>query len=568
MTFIKYYIYNFSDCIGKILFKVLFFYSNLYQCFLISIHFFLVCKLASILSFTKSQFAFTFLTMSISGIFRKSFLFGLQKERDKTEKRCCGSFNTLLWKANPCSYLQHVYQRSCSFCYNVLNFYFYFFENLIDIIILLDILLSLIGALSKHLFRSCFKSLRFLFLSFSIIATTFYNIFYNNNFTRSKCCFDNINIYINTSVRSLCLANVFIFDQKETISVSSTISSSITSYNLVIFYFIGAILSSIFYKKDNFNITKQLFPFLIYFFLCFSANSLHKSKNFDLKYCPNNEFFSTELIKITGDINSAEMLMSSRYFALNKLRIKRNECFKFYHLLILLSGDVSLNPGPSQYPPYNDDKFEPFRKRGLHFLHINVNSLLSKIDELRDVVGHTKLAILGITESKLDSSVSDQEVNISGYSILRSNRNRYGGGVACYVRADLYFNRRNVFSNSIENVFFDLLIPKIKPLLIGIFYRPPHVNTFLETLANDLKLIDLKETEVYFLGDFNINLIVNDKFVLKENQSLDFRNLNCPLMSKYKELCQTFSLKEVIQEPTRIRSTTSSLLDHILTNAG
>ena len=39
-------------------------------------------------------------------------------------------------------------------------------------------------------------------------------------------------------------------------------------------------------------------------------------------------------------------------------------------------------------------------------------------------------------------------------------------------------------------------------------------------------------------------------------------------MSKYKELCQTFSLKEIIQEPTHITSTTSSLLNHILTNAG
>ena len=133
------------------------------------------------------------------------------------------------------------------------------------------------------------------------------------------------------------------------------------------------------------------------------------------------------------------MLMSSRYFALNKLKIKRNECFKFYHLLILVSGDVNLNAGPSQYLPDNDDKFEPFRERGLHFLHINVNSLLSKIDELRDVVGHTKPAILGITESKLDSSVSDQEVDVSGYSILRSDRNRYGGDVACYVRADPCF---------------------------------------------------------------------------------------------------------------------------------
>ena len=124
------------------------------------------------------------------------------------------------------------------------------------------------------------------------------------------------------------------------------------------------------------------------------------------------------------------MLMSSRYFALNKLRIKRNECFKFYHLLILLSGDVSLNPGLSQYLPDNDNKFEPFCKCGLHFVHINVNSLLPKIDELRDVVGHTKPAVLGITESKLDSSVSDPEVNISGYSILWSDRNRYCGGVA------------------------------------------------------------------------------------------------------------------------------------------
>ena len=62
-----------------------------------------------------------------------------------------------------------------------------------------------------------------------------------------------------------------------------------------------------------------------------------------------------------------------------------------------------------------------------------MNSVLSKIDTLGDIVGHNKPAILGITESKLDSSVSDQEVNTNGYSILRSNKNKYGGDVACYV---------------------------------------------------------------------------------------------------------------------------------------
>ena len=128
-----------------------------------------------------------------------------------------------------------------------------------------------------------------------------------------------------------------------------------------------------------------------------------------------------------------------------------------------------------------------------------MNSLLLKIDELRDIVGHTKPAILGITESKLDRSVSDQVVNINGYNILRSDRNRNGCGVACYARADLCFNSRNIFSNSIEDVFFVQLIPKMKLISTGIFYRPPNVNTFLETFFNNLKHIDLHKNEVIFL---------------------------------------------------------------------
>ena len=127
---------------------------------------------------------------------------------------------------------------------------------------------------------------------------------------------------------------------------------------------------------------------------------------------------------------------------------------KFYQFLILFSGDISLNTGPNQDLHDIEDKFEPFRKHGLHFLHINVNSLLSKIDELRDIVGHTKPAILGITELKLDCSVTNQEVNISGYNFLRNDRNRNGGGVACYIRSDLCFNSKNIFSNSIEHFFF------------------------------------------------------------------------------------------------------------------
>ena len=41
--------------------------------------------------------------------------------------------------------------------------------------------------------------------------------------------------------------------------------------------------------------------------------------------------------------------------------------------------------------------------------------------------------ILTLNETRLDSSILDCEVQIPGYDIIRSDRNRYGGGVAIYI---------------------------------------------------------------------------------------------------------------------------------------
>ena len=54
------------------------------------------------------------------------------------------------------------------------------------------------------------------------------------------------------------------------------------------------------------------------------------------------------------------------------------------------------------------------KTRSLHFFHLNVNSLLSKTDELIDITNYIRPAILGIIESKLNSSVTNTEVNING----------------------------------------------------------------------------------------------------------------------------------------------------------
>ena len=96
------------------------------------------------------------------------------------------------------------------------------------------------------------------------------------------------------------------------------------------------------------------------------------------------------------------------------------------------------------------------------------------------IKGNTKAAIIGITESKVDSSISDREVAIAGYCILQCNRNRNGGGGTCYVKQDLCFNLKSAVMGEIEGIFLNILLPKTKPIFVGIIYRPPNNINFSE----------------------------------------------------------------------------------------
>ena len=143
-------------------------------------------------------------------------------------------------------------------------------------------------------------------------------------------------------------------------------------------------------------------------------------------------------------------------------------------------------------------------------MHLNIKSLLSKIDELRAIAKKSRATVIGITESKLDETVLDGEINIDGYELVRSDRNRHGGEVAYYIWIDISFNVRDNFPSEVENIFFDMLLPKTKAILIGILYRPPDQSKFLDKLSTTVSETDnFDDQEVYILGDLNINLINN-----------------------------------------------------------
>ena len=44
------------------------------------------------------------------------------------------------------------------------------------------------------------------------------------------------------------------------------------------------------------------------------------------------------------------------------------------------------------------------------------------------------LDIIAINETKLDQSISDAQLHIDDYTLLRKDRTRQGGGVAFYIR--------------------------------------------------------------------------------------------------------------------------------------
>ena len=68
-------------------------------------------------------------------------------------------------------------------------------------------------------------------------------------------------------------------------------------------------------------------------------------------------------------------------FYFSNLRYRNNKTY--FRLLLLYSGDTSLNPGPiNDSQQHNYDQWAVCKKRGLHFVHISINSLLPKIDEL------------------------------------------------------------------------------------------------------------------------------------------------------------------------------------------
>ena len=194
-------------------------------------------------------------------------------------------------------------------------------------------------------------------------------------------------------------------------------------------------------------------------------------------------------------------------------------------------------------------------ERGFKMAFLNIVSLPKKIDEINCSMANKFIDLIAFNETRLDANITDNMIKIDGYDVVRKDRSRNGGGVCIYLRSSINYKVRNdLVPTKLEVVCIEITKPHSKPFLVTTVYRPPSASSeFFDHFEKLIKAIDHENKEVFILGDLNCNMLKADS------------DSNIPT-KKIKSLYELYQLTQLINEATRVTMTTTSLIDHILTN--
>ena len=229
----------------------------------------------------------------------------------------------------------------------------------------------------------------------------------------------------------------------------------------------------------------------------------------------------------------------------------------WFSILLLRSGDVHENPGSVSTSP-SDSSFSSASSLSsgsfnisdhisshLSFVHYNVQSFAPKIDQL-----YTDLCsfdVLAFTETWLNNNTSTPDIAFPNYQtpFRKDRQTDRHGGVLVYVKDTISAHRRHDLEvNDIECVWLELKV-KHKPILFGVFYRPPNSNTaVMSSIQDSIALaVDTQIKDIVVTGDFNLDW-------LKPASRL-----------KIDTICMHFGLSQIISEPTNYTESSQSIID-------
>ena len=160
-------------------------------------------------------------------------------------------------------------------------------------------------------------------------------------------------------------------------------SGSIKVIHTTNFVLVGSFLNSVFHvfskNKRDLRLKYVLVAF-VFLSLSFYLSTNDSVVYNNVKLCNRLQFNSPDYTSTCNELHETCLLCQFSILIISKLKAINNDTF-FCRLILILSDDISLNPGPvyDHHPP-NLKESCIYKIKGLHLLHLNVNSLLPKID--------------------------------------------------------------------------------------------------------------------------------------------------------------------------------------------
>ena len=202
--------------------------------------------------------------------------------------------------------------------------------------------------------------------------------------------------------------------------------------------------------------------------------------------------------------------------------------------------------------------------KGFKLLHLNVRSIMKKIDQLKTMFFESKLDVLSISETWLKPCLNSKLVDLKGFEQFRLDRKKgaktkkRGGGLLLYVNSKHSSNCESLDELDISNENLEaqwILIhrPHCKNVVVCNMCRPPNgdLEKAVKYLDNCIRTINTAKVDVFLLGDLNVN----------------YKNTSSPSYKKLHFFAQSNGLSQLIKSTTRNTDKTKSLIDLALSNS-
>ncbi len=133
--------------------------------------------------------------------------------------------------------------------------------------------------------------------------------------------------------------------------------------------------------------------------------------------------------------------------------------------------------------------------------HLNAQSLLSSIHEVKILIEDRNVDVLCVTETWLLPHTPDNYINMSNYKIFRCDGGR-GAGTCIYVRDTLKVNTITLDiprPSDIEDIWIAVQCCRLPSIIIGCMYRHPKaLAVTFDYIEDDFRLFSVSGKSLLF----------------------------------------------------------------------